>query len=249
MLSEVSANEASAEAEEKRTDPGASRHGNFMNYYQFHPAEERVRLLPRGVWRTIHSDRKYIGLDVGCNAGDLTYELQKFFIRELPECEISLLGVDLDPLLIERARERNPHPDRTTFQCLNFLSEDHDKLLTEYLVSLQRSHFDVIFCFSITMWIHLNYGDEGLERFFRKATRLCYTIVVEPQSWKCYRNASRRLRRARTEDFPMLNTFKYKGDMAAHIRNILEKLCSFKKVAETQGNQWQRKIFIYRKEI
>lgn len=52
-----------------KTDPGASRHGNFMNYYQFHPAEERVRQLPRGVWRVAHPARKYAGLDIGCNAG------------------------------------------------------------------------------------------------------------------------------------------------------------------------------------
>lgn len=57
------------ERQEDKTDPGASRHGNFMNYYQFHPAEERVRQLPRGVWRSAHPDRKYVGLDVGCNAG------------------------------------------------------------------------------------------------------------------------------------------------------------------------------------
>lgn len=57
------------ERREDKADPGASRHGNFMNYYQFHPAEERVRQLPCGVWHSTHPDRKYVGLDVGCNAG------------------------------------------------------------------------------------------------------------------------------------------------------------------------------------
>lgn len=60
------------EKSDEKTDPGAIRHGNFMNYYQFHPAEERVRQLPRGVWqrqRVGHPARKYAGLDVGCNAG------------------------------------------------------------------------------------------------------------------------------------------------------------------------------------
>lgn len=61
-----------------KTDPGAIRHGNFINYYQFHPAEERVRQLPRGVWqrrRDAHPARKYTGLDVGCNAGVRTVQL------------------------------------------------------------------------------------------------------------------------------------------------------------------------------
>lgn len=57
------------ERNDTKTDPGASKHGNFMNYYQFHPAEERVRQLPHGVWRVAHPARKYAGLDVGCNAG------------------------------------------------------------------------------------------------------------------------------------------------------------------------------------
>lgn len=64
--------ESGGERCEEKTDPGAIRHGNFMNYYQFHAAEERVRQLPRGVWqrqRVAHPARKYAGLDVGCNAG------------------------------------------------------------------------------------------------------------------------------------------------------------------------------------
>jgi len=62
----------------EKTDPGAIRHGNFINYYQFHPAEERVRQLPRGVWQRrwdAHPARKYAGLDVGCNAGVRTAHL------------------------------------------------------------------------------------------------------------------------------------------------------------------------------
>ena len=53
-----------------RGDPGATRHGNFINYYQFHSADERVRQLPRAVLRRAATDsRKYVALDVGCNAG------------------------------------------------------------------------------------------------------------------------------------------------------------------------------------
>lgn len=71
-MSESSGAGGECERSEEKTDPGAIRHGNFMNYYQFHPAEERVRQLPRGVWqrqRAAHPARKYAGLDVGCNAG------------------------------------------------------------------------------------------------------------------------------------------------------------------------------------
>ena len=30
-------------------DPGAARHGNFINYYDFHPPGERLALLPPGL--------------------------------------------------------------------------------------------------------------------------------------------------------------------------------------------------------
>ncbi|KAG7201337.1 hypothetical protein KM043_004107 [Ampulex compressa] len=232
---------------EEKTDPGASRYGNFMNYYQFHPAEERVRQLPHGVWRSAHPARKYIGLDVGCNAGELTFRLHDFLVNTLSENrpEVFLLGVDLDPILIERARAENPRPDRMIFERLDFLSQDCDRILHEHLEQFQKSRFDVVFCFSITMWIHLNHGDEGLVEFLRKACSLAELIVIEPQPWRCYRNASRRLRRANAEEFPRLKTLKYTGEPSSHIENILTEFCNFRKVAVTGDNVWRRKLLIY----
>lgn len=159
--------------------------------------------------------------------------------------EISLLGVDLDPILIERARERNPHPDRVTFECLDFLSEDCDDTLKRYLDKFHKSRFDVVFCFSITMWIHLNHGDDGLEKFLRTACDHAEIIVIEAQPWKCYRNASRRLRRAISEDFQLLKELKYTGDPVKHIENILTRFCNFCKVSVTARNEWGRELLIY----
>ena len=52
------------------TNPGAARHGNFINYYEFHPPEERLRLLPEDLAKLV-APRKgpVLLLDVGCNAG------------------------------------------------------------------------------------------------------------------------------------------------------------------------------------
>lgn len=47
-------------------NPGAVRYGNFINYYQFHPVENRLKLLPFHIWK---KDEAFFGLDVGCNAG------------------------------------------------------------------------------------------------------------------------------------------------------------------------------------
>ncbi|XP_043262931.1 probable RNA methyltransferase CG11342 [Colletes gigas] len=238
---------ACKEEKEDKTDPGASRHGNFMNYYQFHPAEERVRQLPRGVWRPAHPDRKYVGLDVGCNAGDLTFVLHDFLVNAVStdRAEISLLGVDLDPILIERARERNPRPDQIIFECLDFVTDDRNHIFEGYLRRFEKSRFDVVFCFSVTMWIHLNHGDKGLAEFLRKACSLARMVVIEPQLWKCYRNASRRLRRSKGEGFPLLKTLELTGDPAAHIERILTNICNFRRVAVTADNEWKRRLLIY----
>lgn len=164
------------------------------------------------------------------------------------KCKISLLGVDLDPNLIERARLQNPMTSEIRFECLDFLSEDREHLITNYLKSIQRNRFNVAFCFSITMWIHLNHGDSGLIKFLKTVCEISDMIVVEPQEWKSYRKASRRLRRANVDDFSLLNKLKYTGNMLKHIANILENECNFSNVMITDENNWQRRLLIYKRK-
>jgi 7SK snRNA methylphosphate capping enzyme len=48
--------------------------------------------------------------------------------------------------------------------------------------------------FSITKWIHLNDGDEGLETFFRRVfdvLRPTGKFLLEPQQWDSYSKAKR----------------------------------------------------------
>ncbi|KAK0204183.1 Bicoid-interacting protein 3-domain-containing protein [Desarmillaria ectypa] len=54
--------------------------------------------------------------------------------------------------------------------------------------------YDIIIAFSISKWIHLNQGDEGLQRFFHRVHSLLRpggTLVLEPQSWDTYKKAKR----------------------------------------------------------
>lgn len=47
---------------------------------------------------------------------------------------------------------------------------------------------------SITKWIHLNQGDNGLIAFFRKIHRVLHDgghLVLEPQAWESYTKAKR----------------------------------------------------------
>lgn len=57
-----------------------------------------------------------------------------------------------------------------------------------------KPEYDFILALSITKWIHLNNGDEGIKRFFKKIylnlnTNGCF--LLEPQSWTSYKKKSK----------------------------------------------------------
>jgi 7SK snRNA methylphosphate capping enzyme len=56
-----------------------------------------------------------------------------------------------------------------------------------------KEEFDIILAFSLTKWIHLNFGDAGLMRFFKRVYRQLKPggrFVFEPQSSRGYRKRS-----------------------------------------------------------
>ena len=64
-------------------------------------------------------------------------------------------------------------------------------------------------------------------------------------SLEMLQNASRRLRRSKAEDFPLLKTLKYTGDPVEHIERILREFCNFRRVMVTKNNEWKRRLLIY----
>ncbi|KAM7277408.1 hypothetical protein ACFE04_019274 [Oxalis oulophora] len=71
--------------------------------------------------------------------------------------------------------------DRVSFRQENFIHARHPP----------EKHYDAILCLSVSKWIHLNWGDDGLITLFSKIWRLLRpggVFILEPQPWKSYEN-------------------------------------------------------------
>ena len=182
---------------------GGHRLGNFPNYYKFHPVEQRLKLFPPNLFvalfQALGSPRALFLLDVGCNEGDLSIALYHHVKRELgTSTTVRILGTDIDTTLVNRAVEKSKDiAADVSFIAMDYMEEQTSKYkLDEYLRLHGATYFDFISLFSITMWIHINHGAEGLNRFLRQSidlTRAC--LLVEPQPRKCYKTARTRCRK------------------------------------------------------
>ena len=62
----------SGDSVDETNDPGAAPYGNFINYYDFNPPENRLSLIPDTLLGDLgYSDGRHttLILDVGCNSG------------------------------------------------------------------------------------------------------------------------------------------------------------------------------------
>lgn len=131
-----------------------------------------------------------------------TKAVEKVVPEQLPLTEAELatrkpllvLGVDIDEVLIERAAKKSvqlTEGDAVQFRHVDVMTSKFSKEITPFLELATRStaerKFDLITCFSVTMWIHLNNGDDGLWKFLETVSDMTEHLIIEPQTWKCYR--------------------------------------------------------------
>ena len=57
---------------------------------------------------------------------------------------------------------------------------------------LERGSYDTVTCLSVTKWVHLNRGDEGLKQLLLSIYQLLAPrgrLILEPQPWRSYKAA------------------------------------------------------------
>ncbi|NP_001079900.1 pre-miRNA 5'-monophosphate methyltransferase [Xenopus laevis] len=239
-------------------DPGAAPYGNFPNYYSFNPPENRISLLPAELLHKLFrkpaesdsSTQPLLGLDVGCNTGDLSVALYNHLTEphsKSSDVPVHFLCCDIDPDLITRARASNPFPDFISYATLDIMDSSAVRgPVNDFLQQFARSTFDIAFCMSVTMWIHLNYGDQGLVTFLGHLANLCDYLLVEPQPWKCYRSAARRLRKLGRQDFDHFHSLSIRGDMAENITQILTAEGAAKLIHIFGNTSWDRSLLLFK---
>lgn len=125
--------------------------------------------------------------------------------------------------------------------CSDVMTEDLPLLESEGVPK-------IIFCFSVTLWIHLNHGDEGLRTFLRMLAESCDYLVIEPQPWKCYRTAVRRAKRANQQPFEHYDKLEIRGNVTEFISSYLTEMCNMTKIVHAGTTQWDREICLFSKQ-
>ncbi|XP_022755002.1 probable RNA methyltransferase At5g51130 isoform X2 [Durio zibethinus] len=183
--------------------------GNYKHYYGYRigPGREveedpRIKVLKKEWFEGKDC------LDIGCNSGVVTIQIG--LIEDAFWCLRKF--VKMESAQKKQASDSNAKAVQEvnrSEQCSTLSSEGTSKSSSHHsseerdlsdIVSFRRENFvqshrpldkyyDTILCLSVTKWIHLNWGDDGLITLFTKIWRLLHPggiFVLEPQPWESY---------------------------------------------------------------
>jgi len=98
-------------------------------------------------------------------------------------CEHMFGPLPIPPNKTDTATPSFPH--NVVFQVVDWVNSE---------ISEDQEGYDVVVAFSVSKWIHLNGGDEGLKTFFQRVHSVLRpggAFVLEPQEWETYAKAKR----------------------------------------------------------
>ncbi|XP_070810771.1 7SK snRNA methylphosphate capping enzyme [Pituophis catenifer annectens] len=134
-------------------------------------------------------------------------------------------------------------PNNVIFVKGNYVL-DRDELL-----EAQKPEYDVILCLSVTKWVQLNWGDEGLKRLFKRSYRHLRpggVFILEPQAWSSYKK-----RKNLTETISRhYQRIKLKPDQfPSYLTSSEVGFSSYELVAMPRNTSkgFQRPIYLFRK--
>ncbi|XP_014662942.1 PREDICTED: 7SK snRNA methylphosphate capping enzyme-like [Priapulus caudatus] len=194
-------------------------HGNHARLVYGEDGDRRLRAFRKEWFR----DKDVI--DVGCNTGHVALHVAEHMQPR------SVVGIDIDPRLVKVAQKnlrrkvtmRDPRiaafptsmmstygaigvayaaeksavrfPNNVTFREENYV------LSCNLLLETQRPEVDTVIMLSITKWIHLNWGDDGLKRTFKRIyaqLRPGGHLIMEAQGWPSYAKSKNTSDKTRT---------------------------------------------------
>mmetsp|Transcript_3443 Transcript_3443/g.4337 ORF Transcript_3443/g.4337 Transcript_3443/m.4337 type:complete len:179 (-) Transcript_3443:130-666(-) len=161
---------------------------------------------------------------------------------------VKALGVDIDPDLINRGNELAVHQNSNcTFKTCNIMDPK-----SRYEAIKSGKQFDLVSCFGVTMWIHLNRGDEGLILFLETLVQLTRRVLIlEPQTSKNYKSAKSRIRRAGAVVPNSFKSLRITGNnIMKTIDDVLMSSTGHDKFTEKQilgETKWKRQVIMYTK--
>lgn len=177
--------------------PKASSHnGTISNQVKILGIDIDATLIDRANEKNKSADITYKCLDI--MEQDAMRYLRKYLIEILKNTsstnvtdneEMRLSTEVGEQLSIKRNALKVSNFDQSDFLEQNNSGTKPKELLEQSFLN----KFSIVFCFSVTMWIHLNHGDSGLYEFLRKIVALGKYLVLENQPWRCYRKAQRRM--------------------------------------------------------
>uniref|UniRef100_A0A914C6M5 RNA methyltransferase n=1 Tax=Acrobeloides nanus TaxID=290746 RepID=A0A914C6M5_9BILA len=97
-------------------------------------------------------------------------------------------GLKFGPLAVPSTSVTQEFPNNIWFRCENYVL-GNDELLNKV-----SEEYDTILALSVTKWVHLNFGDAGIKRFFKRLFRELLPngrLILEAQTFDSYKKRAK----------------------------------------------------------